>query len=57
MPVYGFLSSMKVPLMSSVRATADAVGRERSMIVPHEAMKVVMGPVKNSERNESCKEL
>lgn len=36
---------MTVPLKTCVRAIADLSKRERRMRVPHEAIKVVMGPL------------
>lgn len=46
---YGVKLSMKVPLESRLRITAESVGRERRIRVLHKAMKVVVGPLENYE--------
>lgn len=42
--MYALTSSMKVPLGSSVRTTADHVGGKRPMRELHEAMNLVVRP-------------
>lgn len=46
MSVYGFTSSSTVLLESGVHMTADSEGRERTMRLPNEALKVVERPLR-----------
>lgn len=40
--MYGFTSSVRVPLRSVVRVSVDSVDSKRVMSVPHEAMEIEM---------------
>lgn len=49
MSVYGFTSSMNMPLKRDVQANADSERRERRMTVLHKTMKVIVGPLEKCE--------
>lgn len=50
--MYGPTTSMNVMLDSVIRDTVHSVGRELSMLVLHESMKVVVVPLQKYERNQ-----